>query len=139
MADTTTIEVSRETWRKLNAFKHPGDSFDDAVNRVIKQASSGGPAEQLIDDPGDEPIDVDDVDVPGTGQILGRRRAAVHLMAEEIHKTGGATKGELLELVDVEELGYQDPESAWKNCFHPALQELEAVEAAGTSGLWLPT
>jgi predicted CopG family antitoxin len=34
--EKTNIEVYRETWRRLNMLKeHPGDSFDDVINRLI--------------------------------------------------------------------------------------------------------
>lgn len=44
MAETTTIEISREHWRGLNARKEPGDSFDDVVGRLLEDESdpSGG-------------------------------------------------------------------------------------------------
>lgn len=34
--EKTNVEVYRETWRRLNMLKeHPGDSFDDVINRLI--------------------------------------------------------------------------------------------------------
>ena len=30
----TTIQVSRETWRRLNSEKDPGESFDDVLTRL---------------------------------------------------------------------------------------------------------
>jgi len=36
MADTTTIEVKDETWKELNMRKERGDSFDDVIQRLIK-------------------------------------------------------------------------------------------------------
>lgn len=41
MADTTTIEVSRENWQRLNTWKMPGDSFDDALGRVLEKVETG--------------------------------------------------------------------------------------------------
>lgn len=38
---THPIKVSEENWRKLNALKMPGDTFDDVIDR-------------LLDDEGDE-------------------------------------------------------------------------------------
>lgn len=40
MAETTTIEVSRENWQGLNSRKRPGDSFDDVVSRLLKAEGS---------------------------------------------------------------------------------------------------
>lgn len=35
MSDTTTIEVYNVTWRRLNARKQPGESFDDVIRRLL--------------------------------------------------------------------------------------------------------
>jgi predicted CopG family antitoxin len=36
--DTTTIEVTKETWKRLNSEKmQPGESFDDAINHLLEQ------------------------------------------------------------------------------------------------------
>lgn len=32
---TTTIEVSDETWTRLNQQKKPGESFDDVIQREV--------------------------------------------------------------------------------------------------------
>lgn len=45
MTETTTIEISRSNWQKLNARKEPGDSFNDVVGRLLEGESgreSGG-------------------------------------------------------------------------------------------------
>lgn len=34
---TTTIEVSKETWRQLNMRKNPGESFDDVVQDLMTE------------------------------------------------------------------------------------------------------
>lgn len=34
--ETTTIEVKRETWRKLHMRKGPGDSFDDVITDLLE-------------------------------------------------------------------------------------------------------
>lgn len=39
MSETTTIEVSRETWRELNLRKEgPGDTFDAVVSRLLEES-----------------------------------------------------------------------------------------------------
>lgn len=39
--EKTNIEVYRKTWRRLNMLKeHPGDSFDDVINRLIDEVES---------------------------------------------------------------------------------------------------
>ena len=37
----TTIQISRETWARLNAEKeNPGDSFDDVIQRLLAEDGS---------------------------------------------------------------------------------------------------
>lgn len=33
--ETTTIEVSKESWKQLNQQKEPGESFDDVIQRKV--------------------------------------------------------------------------------------------------------
>jgi len=33
--DKTAVNVDARTWRRLNALKRPGESFDDVVNRLL--------------------------------------------------------------------------------------------------------
>lgn len=41
MVEKTTIEVRRETWRRLNAEKlEPGESFDTVVRRLLDRPGS---------------------------------------------------------------------------------------------------
>lgn len=36
--EKTNVEVFDDTWARLNALKrHPGDSFDDVINRLIDE------------------------------------------------------------------------------------------------------
>jgi predicted CopG family antitoxin len=35
--DTTAVNVDTRTWRRLNARKRPGESFDDVVDRLLEQ------------------------------------------------------------------------------------------------------
>lgn len=34
---TTTIQVSEETWKKLNAIKRLGESMNDVITRLLKE------------------------------------------------------------------------------------------------------
>lgn len=40
--DTTTIEIGRDTWERLNSRKQVGDAFDDVVKRTLDQTSDEG-------------------------------------------------------------------------------------------------
>lgn len=148
-SDKTTIEIRRSTWRRLNAVKEPGDSFDTALNRVLNiYADQRGEhlhptarenLEAESDESGQEAAvaGVDGLSLPGSGEVLERRREAVRAIVERIHELGRASKAELLEVVDAEALGYQGAESCWKNLIQPALHEVETVEASGSSGAWI--
>jgi len=35
MTDDTSIRIKVDTWRRLREHKGPGESFDDAVNKVL--------------------------------------------------------------------------------------------------------
>lgn len=37
----TTIKVKKETWKRLNRQKEPGDTFDDVIERLL--ANERGP------------------------------------------------------------------------------------------------
>lgn len=34
--DSTTIQISEETWTDLNQRKEPGDTFDDVIRRLLE-------------------------------------------------------------------------------------------------------
>lgn len=150
MTDKTNIEIHRSTWQRLNGVKEPGDSFDDALNRVLNvygeqrgehlhpTAREGLEAEP--DESAQEAAaGVGELTLPGSGQTLERRREAVAAVVGRIHELGRAAKPELLEVVDHERLGYSDGESCWKNLLQPALHELDEVAASGSGGNWMPT
>ena len=33
----TTLQVSTETWRRLNGLKEPGESFDDVIDGLLTE------------------------------------------------------------------------------------------------------
>ena len=37
MSESTTIQINKETWRRLNSQKDPGDSFDDVIERLLDE------------------------------------------------------------------------------------------------------
>jgi len=41
MAVTTTIQIDEDTWKELNGRKAPGETFDDVVNRLLKETDGG--------------------------------------------------------------------------------------------------
>lgn len=39
--DTTTIQISMDTWQRLNARKEgPNDTFDDVLQRLLNETST---------------------------------------------------------------------------------------------------
>ncbi len=37
--ETTTIQVSEETWKQLNRQKGPGDTFDDVIQELLQESA----------------------------------------------------------------------------------------------------
>lgn len=46
MGDSPAVKVSEETWRRLNARKEPGDTFDDVVQDLLEQSDEASAIEQ---------------------------------------------------------------------------------------------
>lgn len=38
MSETTTIQVTEDTWRELNGRKEPGETFDDVLQRLLAES-----------------------------------------------------------------------------------------------------
>ncbi|WP_080508259.1 antitoxin VapB family protein [Haloparvum sedimenti] len=38
--DTTTVTVSKETWKQLHLRKGPGDSFDDVIQELLEESEN---------------------------------------------------------------------------------------------------
>lgn len=71
-------------------------------------------------DPTDPPVPVPKInhlyeELPGEGRLLDRRVAATIEMYERLSEKGSAEKGDFLELVDPDELGYASADSVWAN------------------------
>lgn len=68
----TTIEVSDETWRKLNSKKEPGESFDDVVMSLLYS--------EMLQDETEINVTSDDIVLTEDGAELdgqAKRRAAL--------------------------------------------------------------
>lgn len=48
--EETRVRVSKETWRRLNARKEPGDSFDDVLDRLLALHGDAVAPEWIADD-----------------------------------------------------------------------------------------
>lgn len=130
MTETTTIEISRGNWRWLNSQKNPGESFDDVLTRLRIDG------DRVITPTRRDDIVAAQLDVPGSGQRAKARRQAIQRMYGYLEKHGEATKDELLDLVDPDEVEYANRESFWANCVKgkPTLSRLAGVESPGSGG-----
>lgn len=70
---------------------------------------------------------VQNLDLPGTGRTLERRKQAIEFMYERLRRQQRATRAELLEGIDSDTLGYAHLESFWSNAGRPGLQALPGV------------
>jgi predicted CopG family antitoxin len=52
--EETRVRVSKETWRRLNARKEPGDSFDDVLDRLLARNDDAVVPDWLSDDSGEQ-------------------------------------------------------------------------------------
>lgn len=129
-----TLDAPRDTPRDSSA----GAVQDTASNEDQHTAGTGDETEQ-------QAIDIDSVDVPGSGEKADRRRAAVGAALEYIREHGEATPTDLREDVYPDhEAGYTsggDPaRSWWKNAIYPALRAIaerdDRLEKADTTGRW---
>lgn len=129
---TTTIEISTENWQWLNSQKQPGESFNDVLDRLRGAETSTSPYQSE----GDVEQLPDDLDLPGSGDVLDRRRATVARLYALLQERGRAEKGDFLEAVDAEAVGYSSPESFWSNCIkgRDSLKALPGVQPPSEGG-----
>lgn len=130
--ETTTIQVSVENYQWLNSQKRPGESFDDVLDRLRQ----GGVEEAA--QPAAEPSETlpEGLDLPGSGETLERRRAALGRLYAHLQREGLASRGDFLDLIDGEDVGYASAESFWSNCVkgRDSLRALPGVESPGEGG-----
>lgn len=77
--------------------------------------------------------DLSDLDLPGSGDKLERRQAAIERLYDYLRENGTARKRDFLELVDPDEVGYSSPASFWSNCIksRETLSALPGVVSPG--------
>lgn len=149
--DTTTIEVTKEDWRRLNARKWPGDGMKDVVTRVLDRleehgdarpadaaAGAGEAVPPAIEGAGGASSGrnprvrgaLSGIEVPGSGETADARREALLEMWETLRADRAAAKKDLLAVVDPDDVDYQSRESFWSNCIkgRDTLRALPGVE-----------
>lgn len=114
---------SRETW-------------DDAVDRFHdrfgdeSQVTTRRPSIPLATS-SSEPTNtaVEELEIPGSGDLERRRRKGISTLYSRLRSTRSATKQELIDAVDVEDLGYANDDSFWSNLGLPALRRLPGTRS----------
>ncbi len=120
-----TIRISSQNWQWLNGLKRPGESFNDVLDRLRT-----GEIENAIDDTNNPGTLPDNLDLPGSGETLERRQATLSRLYNYLQDHGTATKQDLLQLVDPDEVGYASTESFWSNAIkgRDSLRSLPGIE-----------
>lgn len=77
-----------------------------------------------------------DIDIPGEGELLLARRDAVRDIFSHLAKEGKASRQELCELVNADEVGYESVDSFWTNMIirKRIMKELPGVVPPGEGG-----
>jgi predicted CopG family antitoxin len=138
--ETTTIEVSIDNWRWLQAQKQrPSETFNDVLDRLREQRgdSNTEPEESNEAINEIEPADVpDDLDIPGSGETFERRRETIGTLVAYLKQEGTATRADFLELVDPDDVGYSSADSFWSNSIkgRDTLSAIEGVVPPSEGG-----
>lgn len=107
----------------------------DLVADVGELNSSEKLEQQMREDSADVNDDslVTDLDLPGSGDTLERRRAAVQRLYDHLRENGTARRRDFLDLVDADKVDYSSAKSFWSNCIkdRDALHSLPGVDPPG--------
>lgn len=140
------FEVPDEEWARWKDTVSRSKNLDVRIRELLAADADG----RVLEEPEDEPDGEDeqapahalleDLDIPGQGQVAAHRRRAVARVHAHVREQGRAPKDELVEIgAEIAGDTYADKNSLWKNLLQPALSELEAVESEGASGYWRTT
>lgn len=120
------------------------DALEEEL-RIVKRAVAGAEPEaeaspdieEASQDAPAPPVEsVEDLDLPGRGAVLEARQDALRAVYDRLKEIGEAKKGELLEAVDPDAVGYQDRSSFWSNVIggRDTLSRLPGVEPPVAGG-----
>lgn len=120
--DFTTVRVSEPVAEELHGRKRRGESYDDALRRVLGMDGTDADREQLR------------AALSGSGDVLEARVDAILAMYAHLREHGHAEKSDLLSVVDVDATGYASPDSLWANMVKgkDTLAALPGVETPAT-------
>lgn len=71
--------------------------------------------QELPEDP-TVPSLIEAMELPGGGEILERRRAAISALYEHLRENGTATGAELRSTIDPQEVEYDTADESWEEC-----------------------
>lgn len=150
MAETTTIEVSKDNWQLLNRRKEPGDSFNDVISRLLGDDEHPQPTpnaradhadnqdeSQLLEDLLETDVvqdvpDLDDV-VEQTARnwqsSIDERTQAARAALQWLQQDGGPASASDIQdaLLPENSVANQNQQTWWKKTVRPVLKS--AVDA----------
>lgn len=103
----STNDVSEVGAQPTNLDKSSSELIDSAPDEFESELESVESVSELA---------VDDLDLPGSGDKLERRQAAVQRLYDYLRENGTAKKSNFLQLIDADQVGYSSAESFWSNC-----------------------
>jgi len=135
---TYQFEIDDEAWRRWKDTVPRSKNLDERLRELVILDAKGrvdGDVDATVADPSDtdpsptakpqndprvspEPdVDRDELrdELSGSGERLEARVDAIVEMYALLRREGGATKGDLLEAVDSDAVGYSGPGSVWAN------------------------
>lgn len=136
---TTTIQISVQTWKDLNARKEPSDTFDDVIQDLLQDDSHDSPTETIA---ATEPqSDTATVTVPESVPDRFDEREIRELITAAIDFVKGKDGAPMREIVTTvgqeHPLDYDPPESLekgeryrsayWRKILKPALESSDEI------------
>lgn len=134
MTEPTTIQIDRETWRRLNARKEPGDGFDDVVRRLLDSTEG---AESAVTAPEVEEV-LRDWRPGRSAEEREERREIGREVLRWLRERGSGTRLEIVDELYDQELGIE-ADSWWRRIARAALdhaREKGLTEYQAGSGVW---
>lgn len=114
---TTNVQVKRETWKRLNALKDPGDDFDTVIQDLLDayEAADRDTAESAESAPSDDPItDALDGWRPGrSADERNERRPVGRTALSWLREHGPATRQEVIDALYADHNPMEISADAW--------------------------
>lgn len=140
MTERITISVPDELAEQINQQLSYGDNRSEWIRAAIEQRLEDVERPTTVDEPRARTHETDALreqlreELAGSGDLLDARVDEVLKMYDYLREHGTAEKSDLLDVVDVEETGYQGRDSVWSNMIkgRDTLRALPGVETPAT-------